>query len=64
MENLYRVKKKRSLYFFIFITLVPVMGVIAIFSYAFANISKEIDFISHETKGLKVISQIEQTIFF
>lgn len=63
MENLYRVKKERSLYFFIFITLVPVIGVIAIFSYAFAHVSKEIDFIAHESKGLKVISQIEQTIF-
>lgn len=63
MENLYKVKKKRSLYFFIFITLVPVIGIIAIFSYAFAYISKEIDFITHESKGLKVIAQIEQTIF-
>lgn len=63
MENLYRVKKKRSLYFFIFITLVPIIGVIIIFSYAFTRVSDEINFISHEVKGLKVISQIQETIF-
>ncbi len=62
MKNLNE-KKRRSLYFFIFITLVPVIGVIVIFSYAFLYVNYEINFVTHESMGLKVIEQIEKTIF-
>lgn len=63
METLYKKKKTRSLYFFIFITLVPVIGVLVIFSYAFAHINYKIDFVDHELRGLSVITQIEKIVF-
>ena len=63
MKNLNIEKKAKSLYFFIFITLVPVIGVIIIFSNVFLHVQDDIEFVTHELKGLKAISQIEKTIF-
>jgi diguanylate cyclase (GGDEF)-like protein len=63
MKNLNKEKKRKSLYFFLFITLVPIIGIIIIFSYAFAYVSEEIDFITQESSGLQIIEQVEKSIF-
>ncbi|WP_345993276.1 GGDEF domain-containing protein [Sulfurimonas sp. HSL-1716] len=63
MKNLNKEKKRRTLYFFIFITLVPVLGILIISSYAFLHVQDDVDFVSYEIRGLKVISRIEKTVF-
>lgn len=63
MNNLNSEKKTKSLYFFIFITLVPLLGVVIIFSNIFFYVQDDIKFVSNEIMGIKVISQVEKTIF-
>ena len=63
MKNLNVEKKTRSLYFFILITTVPIFGVVVMFSYAFLYIQNNINIISNEINGLRVITKIERTVF-
>lgn len=61
MTGLYEDKKNRSLYFFSLITAIPVIGTIIIFSLAYMHIKNDINFVSHELKGLNVITHIQAT---
>ncbi|MDO9266720.1 MAG: GGDEF domain-containing protein [Sulfurimonas sp.] len=63
MENLDEKKKVKSFYLFLLITAIPVVGVAVIFLSAYFHIQGEIKFASHELKGLKVVEQIDKTIF-
>lgn len=63
MENLNTKKKVASFYFFLLITAIPVVGVFAIFLATFLHIQGDIELSSNELKGLKVIEQIDKTIF-
>lgn len=63
MENLNKKKKVASFYFFLLITAIPVVGVVAIFLAAFLHIQGDIRLASNELRGLKVIEQIDKTIF-
>lgn len=56
-------RRKKSFYFFIFISAVPIMGALLVFLYSYSYIKKDIDFKSHELKGLSVIAQIQKSIF-
>ncbi len=62
MQSLYQEKKVRSFYFFLLITSVPLVGVIIIFSLMHIHIKNEIEFISHEQRGLKIVSQIQKSV--
>lgn len=63
MENLNEKKKEKSFYFFLLITAIPVVGAAVIFLFAYFHIQGEIKFAYHELKGLKVVEQINKTIF-
>lgn len=63
MENLDEKKKVKSFYFFLLITAIPVVGVAVIFLFAYFYIQDEIKFASHELKGLKIVEQINKTVF-
>ncbi len=56
-------KKSESFKYFIFITILPIFGIVFMFSYAFFHFQKDVDKISHEINGLKVITNIEETVF-
>lgn len=56
-------KKSESFKYFIFITILPIIGIIFMFSYTFFHFQKDVDKISHEINGLKVITNIEEIIF-
>ncbi len=56
-------RRKKSFYFFIFISAVPIMGALLVFLYSYSYIKKDIDFKSHELKGLGVIAQIQKSVF-
>lgn len=45
------------------ITAIPVVGVAIIFLFAYFHIQDEIKFASHELKGLKIVEQIDKTVF-
>lgn len=62
MKNLYKEKKVKSFYFFLLITAIPLVGVIIIFSLMHIHIKNEIEFISHELRGLKIVSQIQKSV--
>lgn len=62
MQNLYKEKKVRSFYFFLLITAVPIIGVIIIFSLMHIHVKNNIEFISHEQRGLKIVSQIQKSV--
>jgi diguanylate cyclase (GGDEF)-like protein len=56
-------KKSESFKYFVLITIIPILGVIVMFSYAFFHFQQDLDFISHKKRGLKVITEIQKTIF-
>ncbi|MDK9694017.1 MAG: GGDEF domain-containing protein [Sulfurimonas sp.] len=62
MQNLYKEKKVRSFYFFLLITAVPLVGVIIIFSLMHIHVKNNMEFISHEQRGLKIVSQIQKSV--
>lgn len=63
MNGLNVEKKSEGLRYFILITIIPILGIIIIFSYAFFHVQNDVDFISHEIKGIKVITLIQKTVF-
>ncbi|MDD2652235.1 MAG: GGDEF domain-containing protein [Sulfurimonas sp.] len=62
MQSLYQEKKARSFYFFLLITAVPIIGVIIIFSFMHIHIRNNIEFVSHELRGLEIVSQIQKSV--
>jgi len=57
-------KKSKSLYFFTFITLIPILAVAIMFSYAYFHIKKnEVVFTAEEIEGLHIIAHIEKVVF-
>gem|GEM_PF-1866077 len=48
---------------FIFVALLPVIGVVTIFVYAFMYVKNDVDFTQKQLAGLALIEQIEESIF-
>lgn len=61
MDTLYKDKKIKSFHFFALITAVPIIGVVIIFALGSQHIKNDINFTSHELKGLDIISHIQTT---
>jgi hypothetical protein len=61
-ESNKKVKFENFLYF-IFIALLPVIGVLIIFVYAFMYVKNDADFTQKQLVGLHLIEQIEESIF-
>ena len=55
--------KQNNLKDFILIVLIPIMGIIMMFTFAFIYVQNEIDFISHEKRGLQKIYNIQDIVF-
>ena len=62
MKNINYYKTKESFKYFIFITIMPIIGIIVIFSYAFLHLQKDLKFINDEISGLKTIKEIQNTV--
>jgi len=56
-------KKNKNFAYLVGLTIAPVFAIIVMFSYAFFHIRDSIKFTSHEITGLRVIAQIERTVF-
>lgn len=63
MENLNKKKKVKNFYFFLLITAIPVVGVTIIFLSVYFHMQDDIRSVSHELKALKVVEQINKTLF-
>ena len=48
-------KKSESLKYFILITILPILGIIVMFSYTYFHLQDEVNFVSNEIKGLAYI---------
>lgn len=55
--------KFKSLKYFILITIMPVVGIVAIFSYAFFHVQHEVNSLTVRANSLKVIEQIDKSVF-
>lgn len=63
MKKPYKDKKTKSLYFFILVTAIPIIGIIIVFWLSYMQLKKDIVFVSHELKGISIISQIQKSVF-
>jgi len=63
MKNRTYDRTKENFKYFILITIMPIIGVAVIFSYAFLHLQKDLKFIIDETGGLTTIKEIQNTIF-
>ena len=60
MKNL---EKNSALVYFISIMLIPIAGIMLIFSYAFSYVNDEVNFTQRELKGLHRINQVQYVVF-
>lgn len=63
MEIIDQDKRKENFKYFILITIMPIIGAIVIFSYAFFHLQKDLKFTTDEIKGLIAIKDIQNTVF-
>lgn len=63
LQDINKNKKNKNFAYFVGLTVVPVFAIVVMFSYAFLHIRDSIKFTSHEIIGLRVIAQIERTVF-
>lgn len=63
MKNIDHDKRKENFKYFILITIMPIIGVAVIFSYAFLHLQKDLEFITDEIRGLTTIKEIQDTVF-
>lgn len=63
LQDINKNKKNKNFAYFVGLTVVPVFAIVVMFSYAFLHIRDSIKFTSHEITGLRVIAQIERTVF-
>ncbi|OHD97180.1 MAG: hypothetical protein A3E21_03095 [Sulfurimonas sp. RIFCSPHIGHO2_12_FULL_36_9] len=57
-------KKSNGLFFFIFVTFIPILAITAMFSYAYFHIkTTEVVFTTEEIEGLRIIAHIKKTVF-
>ncbi|MDD5372715.1 MAG: GGDEF domain-containing protein [Sulfurimonas sp.] len=62
-QDINKNKKNKNFAYFVTLTVVPVFAIIVMFSYAFLHIRDSVKFTSHEITGLRVIAQIQRTVF-
>ena len=63
MKNIDHDTTKENFKYFILITIMPIIGVTIIFSYAFLHLQKDLEFIIDEIKGLSTIKEVQNTVF-
>lgn len=63
MKNINHDRTKENFKYFILITIMPIIGVTVIFSYAFFHLQEDYNFTLDETKGLSTIKEIQNTVF-
>ncbi|WP_170175818.1 GGDEF domain-containing protein [Sulfurimonas crateris] len=63
MKNIDHDKTKENFKYFILITIMPIIGIIVIFSYAFLHLQKDLEFIIDEIRGLSTIKEVQNTVF-
>ncbi|MDD5401503.1 MAG: GGDEF domain-containing protein [Sulfurimonas sp.] len=62
-QDINKNKKNKNFAYFVALTVAPVLAIVVMFSYAFFHIRDSVKFTSHEITGLRVIAQIERTVF-
>lgn len=63
MEHSNMRKTDKSFSYFMFITIVPALAIVFMFSYAYMFVKEDVRFISEEQKGLALIGEIQKAIF-
>jgi diguanylate cyclase (GGDEF)-like protein len=62
-EQLNKREKFTNFCFYVFIALLPIIGLISISTYAFLYLKEDLDFVSKELDGLHVITQVQESAF-
>ncbi|MDY0122127.1 MAG: hypothetical protein RBR54_09310, partial [Sulfurimonas sp.] len=62
-EQLNKREKFTNFCFYVFIALLPIIGLISISTYAFIYLKEDLDFVSKELDGLHVITQVQESAF-
>lgn len=63
MEDTNHYKIKENFKYFVLITMMPMIGIVVIFYYAFLHLQKDLEFITDEIKGSITIKEIQNTVF-
>lgn len=63
MNKINSLKRKNNFKYFILITIMPILGVVVIFTYAFLQVQKDLKFITEEITGLETIKEIQNSVF-